>query len=31
MGTFAFDNDGRVLTDRGDWKQMSFGARAVAT
>lgn len=26
MGTFAFDNDGRVLTDRGDWKQMSFGA-----
>ena len=26
MGTFTFDNDGRVLTDRGDWKQMSFGA-----
>lgn len=26
MGTFAFDNDGCVLTDRGDWKQMSFGA-----
>ena len=26
MGTFAFDNDGHVLTDRGDWKQMSFGA-----
>lgn len=26
MGTFTFDNDGRVLTDRGDWRQMSFGA-----
>ena len=26
MGTFTFDNGGAMLTDRGDWKQMSFGA-----
>ncbi|QWT17625.1 discoidin domain-containing protein [Collinsella sp. zg1085] len=26
LGVFNFDNDGRVLKDRTEWKQMSFGA-----
>lgn len=26
LGTFRFDNDGRVLNDRSEFKQMSFGA-----